>query len=211
MKIIETNGITYIEHLAENSQWYCGTDYASGDLYEAEEIYKNGGKFKPNRVVFIHHPDGQLFEPIEAKGNRYFGRPAQVNGVIYMLYADFSEQIIRIIDCGEEFEHLETALELPLSEIEDCYNLLLKGSPLMLTRQGGEGMFEIIWPERVSFSIGDSESFLFAKADKLYFSRWIEDPDYREEVVVRDRSGNILEVTPGNIFITPTGEEWVLR
>ena len=38
MKRIETQGITYIEPLdGSRGAWYWGTDYASGDLYEAEE------------------------------------------------------------------------------------------------------------------------------------------------------------------------------
>lgn len=211
MKIIETNGITFIELLAENSDWYCGTDYSSGDLYEAEELYKDGKTFKPNRLVFVHHPDGKLVEPIKAEEKQYFGRPTQIDGIIYVLLVDFDKQLIRIIDCGENFEHLKDVIELPLSEVKDCYNLLLRGNPLMLTRQGGEDTFEIVWPDKVSFSIDPSESFIYRRGDKLFFSRWMEDPDYRKEVVIRDFSGNILEVNPGNIFITPTGEEWVLR
>lgn len=211
MKVIETNGISYIELLAENSQWYCGTDYPCGDLYEAEEVYRDGGKFKPNRVIFIHHPDGKTAEPIKAAENQYLGRPIQISGIIYMLLVDFENQVIRIIDCGEGFERLDSVAELPLSDVKDCYNLLLKGSSLMLTRQGGDNDFEVIWPEKVSFPIGPSESFLYRKDDKYFFSRWIEDPDYREEVVIRDCSGTLLEIIPGSIFISPTGEEWILR
>lgn len=211
MTIIETKGITYIELLAENSQWYCGTDYSCGDLYEAEEVYRNGEKIRSNRIIFIHHPDGRLVEPIKAEKNQYFGRPTQIDGIIYVLLVDFEKQVIKIIDCGLNFEHLENVIELPMSEVVDCYNLLLKGYPLMLTRQGGENDFEVIWPEKVSFSIDPSESFLYKKDGKFFFSRWMEDPDYREEIVTRDYAGNILEVCPGNIFITPTGEEWILQ
>ncbi len=211
MKVIETNGINYIEHLAENSPWYCGTDYSAGDLYEAEEIYKDGGEFKPNRVVFIHHPDGRLLEPVKTKKNQYLGRPIQVDGIIYMLLVDFEEQLISIIDCGKEFEHLENLVELPLSEAEDCYNLLLRGEPLMLTRQGREDNFEILWPEKLSFPVGENESFIYREGDKFIFSRWSEEPEYMEEVVVRDCCGNVLETISGNIFVTPSGEKWVLR
>ncbi|MCQ2538047.1 MAG: hypothetical protein MJ124_06590 [Lachnospiraceae bacterium] len=211
MKVIETKGILYIELLAENSQWYCGTDYANGDLYEAEEVYREGGKIKPNRVVFIHHPDGEVVEPIMLKENQYLGRPIQIEGIIYMLLVDFEQQFIRIIDCGTSFERQSTVTELPLSEVKDCYNLLLKGTPLMLTRNGGDNCFEIIWPRKLSIKIGDTEAFLYKRGDRLIFSRWLEDPDYREEVVARDSAGNVLEVISGSIFITPAGEEWILQ
>lgn len=211
MKVIETNGITYIELLAENSEWYCGTNFANGDLYEAEEVYRDGQVIKPNRVIFIHYPDGKLVEPIKLTDNQYLGRPTQIDGIIYMLLVEFDKGLIKIIDCGNAFEHLNTMAEFPLSDVKDCYNLLLKGSPLMLTRQGGDNDFEVIWPEKISFAIGNTEAFLYKKGDKLVFSRWFEDPDYREEIVTRDYAGNVIDVTPGNIFVTPTGEEWILR
>ena len=39
MKQIETQGITYLEPLKGSQHWYWGTDYISGDLYEAEELF----------------------------------------------------------------------------------------------------------------------------------------------------------------------------
>ena len=42
MKRIITNGITDLEPLAGSSEWYWGADYASGDLYEAEELFRSG-------------------------------------------------------------------------------------------------------------------------------------------------------------------------
>ena len=40
MKRIETQGITYIEPLVGCNEWYWGTDYIHGDLYEAEELFR---------------------------------------------------------------------------------------------------------------------------------------------------------------------------
>lgn len=42
MKRIITNGITDLEPLAGSSEWYWGADNASGDLYEAEELFRSG-------------------------------------------------------------------------------------------------------------------------------------------------------------------------
>ncbi|MCQ2472167.1 MAG: hypothetical protein MJ147_09040 [Clostridia bacterium] len=211
MKIINTNGIGFIELLAEKSSWYCGTDYSAGDLYEAEEIFNEKGSVKPNRLVFIHHPDGQLFEPIMLKENQYFGRPTELDGIIYILLVDFEDGKIKILACKDSFESITDLAVLPLSDVEDCYNLLLRGTPLMLTRQGRDNSFQVLWQEKLSFKIGETEAFLYKKGDKFYFSRWLEDPDYREEVVIRNKNGEVLEVIKGSIFISPTGEEWVLK
>lgn len=42
MKRIITNGITNLEPLPGSSKWYWGSDYASNDLYEAEELFRSG-------------------------------------------------------------------------------------------------------------------------------------------------------------------------
>lgn len=211
MKTIETNGITYIELLAENSSWYCGTDFSCGDLYEAEEIYKDKGSVRNNRLIFIHHPDGMLVEPFKLRENQYFGRPTQIDGVIYILLVDFEKQLIQVFDCGNDFRKILTVVELPLSEARDCYNLLLKGNPLMITRQGSESGFEVIWPEKISYEIGETESFVARRDNEWLFSKWIEDPDYREEVIVRNSEGEILKRMKGSIFVSPTGEMWILN
>lgn len=45
--------------------------HTSGDLYEAEEVFLSGKCFEPNRLVFVHYPDGEVFEPIAAKEKNY--------------------------------------------------------------------------------------------------------------------------------------------
>ena len=42
MKRIITNGIINLEPLQGSSEWYWGADYASNDLYEAEELFRSG-------------------------------------------------------------------------------------------------------------------------------------------------------------------------
>ena len=42
MKRIITKWITDLEPLAGSSEWYWGTDYASGDLHEAEDAFRSG-------------------------------------------------------------------------------------------------------------------------------------------------------------------------
>ena len=89
---------------------------------------------------------------------------------------------------------------------------MLHISPLMLARQAADNEFQIVWPERVSFPIDPHDSFDFRDGDRLYFSRWQEDPDYREESVVRDlTTGEVLEVRPGALMELPDGQVWRLH
>ena len=212
MKIIETNGITYLEKFDCCSEWYWGTNYTSGDLYEAEEIYLSGKEIEPNRLIFVRYPDGTVFEPIKPDKSQYFGMPAYVDGLIYILRVSFEEKKIRIYQCSQDMDNNVLIVELPLNTVKDCYNLKIDGNPLMLTRQGGENRFQIIWPDQVEFDIGIRENFCFKRDDKLYFSEWHEDPDYREEINIREYpTGKLIEKISGAEMILPDGQSWILR
>ena len=212
MKVIETNGITNLEQFDTSQEWYWGTNYTSGDLYEAEEIYNSGKRFEPNRLIFVHYPDGTVFEPIGAKENQYFGRPACIEGVIYILLVKFDEKVIQLFQCSDDMRDISVKTEIPLNEVKDCYNLGIDGNPVMITRQGYKEDFQVIWPEQVAFEIGRRECFICREADKLFFSEWSEDTDYREWVNIRDyASGNLLEKIDGTVFSLPNNEHWIIR
>ena len=207
IKKIHTGGIVYIQPLDGTDEWYWGTDYISGDLYEAEELFRDGHRIDRNRLIFVHYPDGLVVEPVTAQEGQYFGLPAYEDGQILILLADFAAGEIRVLSYKEE---VETVQVLPLSEIEDCYNLMLHGSPVCLTRQTAD-RFQMIWPDRADFAIAPQETFCWRDGDRLYFSRWYEDPDYREETVVRQMpDGSVLEQYPGSPAIMPGGRKWVL-
>lgn len=212
MKIIDTHGITFIEPLDGSCEWYWGNDYTHGDLYEAEELYRDHHAVNCNRLVFVHYPDGRVVEPIKGKAGQYFGRPISYHGKIQILLADFPKSLLSIMEYDDAINQVTAAASLPLAEVEDCYNLLLYRSPLMLTRQAHDGRFQIIWPDKIEFSIDETESFFERKGDKLYFCRWYDDPEYREEIVVRKYpDGEILQVIPGARKDMPDGQIWVFR
>ena len=210
MKKIKTNGIYYLESFNGTSEWYWGMDYIHGDLYEAEEIFQDGYPVKGNRLIFVHYPDGEVKEPILAKDGQYFGVPFYYENQIVILLVDFPVGEIKIINYdGSDCKEIVT---LPLTIAKDCYNLLLKGSPLMLTRQGGENYFEILWPEKVKFKMGDCESFYFRDGKKLYFDSWDAEDEDKDEIVVRDLdTGEIVERIPGSFMPMPDGQQWILE
>lgn len=212
MKIIKTNGVFNFTEIEGSNGWYWCCDYPSGDLYEAEELYKYNHVIKKNRLVFIHHPDGRVVEPITAKKGQYFGAPMYDNGNLQILMVDFPMAAICIFQYDDARDETTLRAEIALDEVKDCYNLGFAQSPLMVIRQGFENLFQVIWPERTEFSIGNRETFYSRDGDKLYFSRWFEDPDYRDEVVIRQYpSGKILEVIPGSLYEMPDGQRWVLQ
>lgn len=211
MKPINTKGITYLEKLEGTTEWYWGTDYINGDLYEAEELFNDNDKIKSNTLLFVSYPEGKVIEPIKAQDGQYFGRPIYYNNNIIILLVDFNKQLIRLEQYDDISCEIVNIVSIPLSEVKDCYNLMLNTSPLMLTRQGHENKFEIIYPNKMQFQIGNHESFYFRKDDHLYFSVWDEDEEYREEVIIRDiNTGDIIEKKAGAITVMPDGQVWLL-
>ena len=209
IKTIDTGGICWAEPFRGSKDWLYGTDHTDGDLYEAEELYQDGHPITKNRLIFIRRADGLVREPLKAKDGQYFGAPLFEDGRIMILLADFPEEQLLLYAYDGDRDELQLIAAFPRSIAEDCYNLMPSGSPLMLTRQAGN-RFQILWPEKADFAIAPSESFCFREEGRLYFSRWYEDPDYREEVIVRDLSGEILEKYPGTLEILPDGQKWLL-
>lgn len=211
MKKVDLQGITNMELLRGGTgEWYWATDYIHGDLYEAEELFYMGHPVQSNRLYLIHYPDGAVYEPVPAMAGQYLGYPVYDNGAVALLAVNFPEGVIRIL----RFRAGETQVveQLPLSVVTNCYNLMLHTSPLSLTRQPSDNTFELVWPEQVRFAIEKRETLNFRDGDKLYFTVWHEDPDYREETVVRSvQDGTIQDRFPGDIRIMPNGDKWLMR
>lgn len=211
MKRIITNGITNLQPLSGSSEWYWGADYASGDLYEAEELFRSGHPIRKNRLILVRRPDGTVYEPVYTEPGQYLGRPVYHNRQVVLLLVDFPKGEIRILAFNEAEETIEPLEVLPLSIVADCYNLMLEAPPLMLTRSAHDNRFRILWPERRDFVVEDHEYFEFREENKLYTSIWYEDPDYREEVLVRDfDTGEVLKRIPGALRSMPDGQNWLL-
>jgi hypothetical protein len=217
MKTIETGGITYVEPVPGGTdEWYYGISYEHGDLYEAEELFRMGREIEGRKLCLVRYPDGAVFWPAPKTAGSYSERPVYLDGAVYVLNVVFPWNMVQILRFDCESCETEVYVELPLDSIADCYNLGLNTAPLTLRRQGQEDVFEIYWPERVSFPMGEHESFFLRDGDRLFFNKWHEEGEgedycYWEETVVRDLSGKILEVLPGDVLVMPNGEKWHLK
>lgn len=213
MKAIDIHGMTNMELVrGGTNEWYWATDYIHGDLYEAEELFRQEHSVRSNRLYLIHYPDGTVYEPVKPTDGQYLGTPIYDGSSVVLLVVSFNESVIRILRFLHQPEAVQGMAQLPLAAVNNCYNLLLHTSPLSLTRQPNDGTFEIIWPEQVRFAIDDRETLNFRDRDKLYFNIWYEDPDYREETLVRlVQDGTILESLSGDVRIMPNGERWLIK
>lgn len=86
---------------------------------------------------------------------------------------------------------------------------MLKIAPVMITRGGNDGYFEIIYPEKKIYNIEDREGFDFRHGDDMYFASWDENPEYEDFIVVRDyESGEVKSMEREIIFRMPNREMW---
>ena len=226
-KTIQTNGIGFVSELAGSPGWYWGMDHTSGDLYEAEELWQEGHRIRQNRLILLHFPEGRLFEPIHAKEGQYLGAPIWWEGAVWLLLADFARGELRILrwdaekaltegqdqlKTAEESDRLQEIACLPRALVKDCYNLQLVTAPLCLIRQGHKNDFQVVWPEQGDFTIDARESLDSRDGDVFLFSQWFEDPDYREETVLRRYpDGAYAGRQKGSLLTLPSGEKWVLE
>ena len=211
MKRIITNGITNLEPLPGSSEWYWGTDYASGDLHEAEDTFRSGHPIRKNRLLLVHRPEGKVYEPVSPESGQYLGGSAYHDGQVVLLLVDFPKGEIHILAFHETNGTTEQLAVLPLSIADDCCNLMLETSPLMLIRSGHNNRIQLLWPERRDFAVEENEYFAFLDGNRLYTTVWYEDPDYREELLVRDYdTGELLERIPGSLRQMPDGQKWLL-
>ena len=156
MKNIDIHGMTNMELIRGGiAEWYWATDYIHGDLYEAEELFRQGHLVRSNRLYLIHYPDGMIYEPVHSADGQYLGTPVYDGSSVVLLVVSFTESVIRIMRFLHQQVEVQEVARLPLSAVKDCYNLMLHTSPLSLTRQPNDGTFEIIWPEHVRFAIND--------------------------------------------------------
>lgn len=199
------------ESIEGTSDWYyCkeGKDSLC-DLYEAEEIVRDRNRFSGMNCHLLHYPDGTVHSPFELRENVYVEAPLWDEGLFYFLAVDFTKQEIQICSYEPEARSRRQLVRLPLSTVKDCYNLMLKPSPVMLCRDGNEGALELIWPERKTFQMEEREGFLFRDEESMYFSQWEEAPDYREYVIVRDyETGRIKKRFAGYLQRMAGGVYW---
>ena len=190
MKYLKINGLTdvYPETVEGTDEWYyCKlAKNTFCDLYEAEDIINSGNVYDGMNCVLIHYPDGEVIRPFEFRENVYVDSPIFYDGILYFLVVDFNQKKIQIVSYIPKIKKKSIVVELSLSEVEDCYNLLLRVAPVLLIREANDGYLNILWPEKKKIEIGDTEGFMFRDGDNLYFSEWYEDTEYHEMIVIRE-------------------------
>lgn len=199
-----------LDKIVGTNEWYYSAEW-TGDVYEAEEMIENGNEFEGTNMYLIRYPEGKVVKPFERRRNVYIQRPVWNHDGIAFLLVDFVFSEIVVYHLNVDSYKMMCISKLPLSIVADCYNLQLCMAPLTLYRHGADGQFELIWPERLSFIVEPNENLVHRDGDELYFSRWCENPDYKEEIYVRSAcSGEVIRHFSGILYDMPDGTWWLM-
>ena len=124
---IPTGGIGHLAELEGSGGWYWGSDFAQGDLYEAEELYRDGHPIRCNRLIFVHAREAKVHEPLPPREGCYFGPPLYDGGTLVMLRADFPAGALELLRYDPATSEVTPIVTPPRSAVKDCYNLMPSG------------------------------------------------------------------------------------
>lgn len=74
-------------------------------------------------------------------------------------------------------------------------------------------MKRILWPVEALYQFEENEllDFVDGYENKIFTSKWIEDPEYHEEVIVREmNTGKVIDRKPGYLVTMPGGVRWLM-
>lgn len=98
-----------------------------------------------------------------------------------------------------------------MSKGGDLINLkILQNSYILVKYENKEDTVNIIYPDEKCIRLEENEAFVSLVGNRLISSKWIEDPDYREEIIIRDyETTEITERKDGYAAGMPNGEIWM--
>lgn len=209
IKIFKGFEDVYLEKIDETDSWYYGQWTPCSESYEVSD-FKN--KYPGTRLYFVEYPSGKVFEPIKQEKNVFLERPVyeSKDNSFGIIRYDFNKKIIQILVFKPECPSVKVLTEMSFSKVGDMINVRLITSPFALVKHDVQGdKVDFIWPKEMQIQFEENEGLDFQNDGKLYTSKWIEDPDYREETIIRDvKTGGILERSPGYLRRMSDGSAW---
>lgn len=199
----------YPEKVEGTDSWYFGHWTPCAEAYEVPEFKNN---YPGTKLYLVEYPSGKVFEPFKQEKNVFLEWPIyeQKEQSFGIIRYDFNKEIVQVFSFKPEGSSVTLLTELPFSKLGDMGNVRILTSPFALVKHDVHGnAVDFLWPKEMHLQLEENETLVFQDEGKLYLSKWIEDPDYREEIIVRDtETGQILERSPGYLLRMPDGSIW---
>ena len=199
---IDDENLNTVDFIDESGNWYC-ISHSGTDIYDVEEMVKEGRKYEGNVIILVNFEKDIQLTPFEKKENVYIGKPLWYEDAFAVLAVDFNAGEIYIYSISPKDGKKEILAKIPLEGVSSCYNMRLEKSPLTLLRGeygDDDDIIDVLWPEKLKFKTSGTWSMECRDGDLFYFSTWYEDPDYRDEIIIKDIWGNDVEIIDGFMY-----------
>lgn len=198
----------YPEKIDGTNEWFYGK---SPSWEDADEIEDYKGEFTGTRLL-LFNVDGTIIEPFTLTKNVFIENPVYSNerNSFGLLRYDFNNRVIQMYEYFIKEKKLDLITELPFEEGGDFVNLRIEKEPFMLVKSNvNDDSVEFIYPVKTTYKLESNETLFCIDGDTFITSKWIEDPDYREEIITRKMSdGSIIRREKGYIDEMPNGYIW---
>lgn len=210
VKTFEGFAEMYPEKIEGTDAWYFSQWTPCTEAYEVPDY---DGEYPGTRLIFFEYPSGEVFEPVKQEANVFLEQPVydRENDTFGVLRYDFNLKKIQVLAIKSKNSNVEVLLELDFPTTHDLVNVRLITSPLTMLQHNDEtNISEFIWPEKKFIQLEENEAIHFQHEGKLYTSKWREELDYSEEMIVRNVYGVVIERGPGSLKRMPDGSVWKL-
>lgn len=214
MKTNQFNGCKklYPERIDGTAEWfYC----KEPSFLDVEDLLKTSDNFIfEGNQLFLMNISGRIFEPIQQKHNVFLSQPIYNidDNALAIIKYDFSKGSIQIVKYDIQTDYCSVVGEVSLSKGGDLINVrILQNSYVLVKHEPIKDITSILYPFEKKIQLEENEGLFLINDNKLISRKWIEDPDYREEIIVRDfNTTEITERKNGYASIMPNGEIWML-
>lgn len=198
----------YPEHIEGSDKWfYC---QIPNGVYP-DDLLDSDYEFEGTRLIMLNI-QGEMFEPVKREENVFVSEPFYNidEDKFLVIRIDFNKQVIELIKFSTSQNDAEVIFDMALKNGGDLINLIVIRNSDFFGKYEGEN-FKIFYPKNMLVFLKKNESIYAVNDDKFICSKWIEDPEYREEIIIRNISdGEITDRKPGYSEIMPNGELWLM-
>lgn len=200
----------YPEKLDGTSEWFYGQVTPCSEAYEVSEYQ---GSYIGTRL-YIFHISGKVYVPFQQEKNVFLAPPiysAERNSFGILRY-DFNKGRIQAYEYIPETEELSIFKEIKMPKTDELRYIRVIKEPFMLVKcNWNENSVDFLEEKENHVQLEENESLCYVERDVLITQKWIEDPDYREEIIYRHAdSGKVIKREDGYIVEMPDGKLWIM-
>lgn len=200
----------YPEAVSGTSEWFCGQVTPCAEAYEVPD-YK--GNYIGTRL-YLFYKDGTVYEPIPQEKNVFLEASvySRVRNSFGLLRYDFNVKQIQAYEYFPDTRTLTLLTEIKMERAGDLFNIGMVKEPFMVVQyHAQEDIVDFLWPEEKRIQLEENESLMCIEEGTMILQRWMEDPEYHEEIIYRRmEDASIIKREPGYCVEMPDGTTWFM-